>query len=178
MIDTVAIIVGIDPGTTAGVAIFDFEGSLLVTESRKGFSRAQIRKFIREQGSPLIIASDMNPLPRSVDKIASFFSTRTIFPDSVLKEKDKRRLVRDFLKEWGGVQPWKNHHEKDAIVAGWYAWKRIRVAVAEIDKKIGRHDSHLRDHALKQVLLEDPNVKDRLPLTRVKQFLKGRTSIK
>ena len=151
-VTTSAVIVGIDPGTTTGLAFFDLEGTFLCTESRRNFKRSEIRKFILEQGKPIIIASDMNPLPQSIEKIASCFSARVIFPEGVLTRKDKRRIVGDFLKEWdesGNAVPWKNQHEKDALVAGWYAWKRVRRTVFKIEKRFGRGG---KDRILESVL--------------------------
>jgi hypothetical protein len=151
-----SLIVGIDPGITTGVAVFDMQGHLLLAESRRNFRLSEIRKFILERGRPLIIASDMNPLPRSIEKIASSFSARVVFPEGVLTKKSKRRIAGDFLKKWNARHenglPWKNRHEKDALVAGWYAWKRIRRTVSKMEKRF--KDSELMDIALEDIFLK------------------------
>lgn len=170
---TSPLIVGIDPGTTTGVALFDLEGNFLLVESGKHFTRAAIRKFIFEHGSPVIIASDMNPLPRSIEKIASSFSSRVIIPEGVLSRKDKRRIAGNFLKAWEEEVPWRNQHEKDAVVAGWYAWKRIRGTVSKIEKKLENRDERLRNYVKGSILVEGGNVQE-----RVKEFLKQKQSIK
>ena len=66
---SIPLIVGIDPGTTTGLALFDLEGNFLLAESRRNFRKAEIRKFILDQGSPVIIASDINPIPKSIARI-------------------------------------------------------------------------------------------------------------
>ena len=133
------IIVGIDPGITVGIAVFGIEGNFILVESRRNFRPAEIRKFIINAGKPVIIASDVNPVPRSVEKIAKSFSSRLIFPEQTLTRKDKRRLARNFTKKSfpdnGNISPWKNRHERDAIAAAWHAWKRIRRSIEKTKRR-------------------------------------------
>lgn len=119
-----------------------------------------------DAGIPLVIASDMNPLPRSIGKIASSFSSKVICPEGVLTRKDKRRIARDFLEKTNSKPPWKNQHEKDAVVAGYHAWKRVKGTVAKIEKKIPQ-DSVARGYVLERILREGGNVKETM-----NQFLK------
>ena len=143
------IIVGIDPGINTGIAIFGMDGNFVLVESMRNLRASDIRKFIMESGIPVIVASDVNPVPRSVEKIAKSFSSRLIFPEQTLTRKDKRRLAGNFLKKHkengagpttnilirGAVHPWKNRHERDAIAAAWHAWKRVRRTVEKSGKK-------------------------------------------
>ena len=130
---------GIDPGTTTAVAVFDLQGNLPHTVSRRGFRRSAIQKFILEQGTPLLIASDITPLPRSVQKVASAFSAAKVAPEKTLGWKDKKRVVESFLKEKSPIaKPWRNAHEKDALIAGYRAWKRIRPRLDKMERKRGR----------------------------------------
>lgn len=162
---------GIDPGTTTGLAVFDLEGNFLGVGSRRNFSRAEIRKFILEQGRPVIIASDVNPLPRSIRKIASSLDSRVVFPETSLTHKDKRRIALDFLKTWGQESPWRNQHEKDALVAGWHAWKRVRPTMRKIERRLGPRDREARDFVKSSLLREGGNARERLG-----QYLRERNS--
>lgn len=136
------LIVGIDPGTTTGVALFDLQGSLLEVKSKRHFSKAAITRYIISNGSPLIIASDMNPLPKGIEKIASSFSSLVIIPEKVLRWKDKKRIVETFLKERELLEkPWRNSHEKDALIAAYLAWKRIRPRLLKLERKGLSHET-------------------------------------
>lgn len=120
------IIVGMDPGTTTALAVFDSCGKLLATVSKRGFTRSAARMFILERGHPLAIASDITPVPRSIARIASSLGARIISPERELRWKDKKRVVEAFLEQSGEERPWKNAHERDALVAGFRAWKSLR----------------------------------------------------
>ncbi len=114
------LIVGIDPGITVGLAILDMNGNLLAVLSKRGMSRDEIVNFITKIGQPLIVASDVNPLPKTVEKIAKTLHAKPYFPDEPLHVKEKEELVKDF----SGIV--KGGHEVDALAASIKAWKSYR----------------------------------------------------
>jgi hypothetical protein len=123
------LIVGIDPGITTGIAILNLDGEIVLTESRRNFSRAGIVKFVSNFGKPIIIATDMNPAPTTVEKLATAFPARLFYPESTLKRKDKAKLVKELE-----VKP--NRHEKDALAAAIYAYKRISPIINKVKQKM------------------------------------------
>ena len=127
-------IVGLDPGGTSAIAVFDLDGNLLMTESRRGFGKPEIRKAILGKGLPLVIAGDTNPVPKGIRKVASSFSSHILSPERSLGWRDKRRLSEAFLEK-AGRRPWKNAHEKDALIAGFYAWKKLRPRLEKLRRK-------------------------------------------
>ena len=54
-------IVGIDPGTTVGIAILSLDGELLLSESIRGISHDEVVRMIAEYGKPAIVATDVYP---------------------------------------------------------------------------------------------------------------------
>ncbi|MBI4182262.1 MAG: DUF460 domain-containing protein [Candidatus Aenigmarchaeota archaeon] len=132
-------IVGMDPGTTAAVAVFDLEGTLLVTVSGRGLPAAAMRKLILDQGNPVIIASDIRPLPRSIEKLAAALAARAVSPERPLDWKDKRRLAGELsaLNRLQG-RAWRNALERDAQVAGFRAWKRARPRLEKARRLMAR----------------------------------------
>ena len=52
-------IVGIDPGTTVGIAILSLDGELLYLKSFRGIAPDEVVKLIAEYGKPAVIASDV-----------------------------------------------------------------------------------------------------------------------
>lgn len=128
------IIVGIDPGTTIGIAILDMDGNFVSVDSDKNLTRGDISKIILEYGSPVIVASDISPLPRMVEKIATSFGAKTLMPEELLTRKEKHRISKNFSRKFSQV--WNNTHERDALVAAIYAWKKIRQTMEKVDKRL------------------------------------------
>lgn len=109
------------------MAAFDVHGQLLDVVSKRGFRKAAMREWILEHGSPIVIASDVVSLPKGMEKIVSSFESEVVLPESQWEWRDKKRILEAFLEEQQPQErPWKNVHEKDAIIAGYHAWKRIR----------------------------------------------------
>ena len=156
-----------DPGTTTGIAIFDLTGRLLGLQSSKGVSRSAISAAALEKGMPVIVATDKSPAPRTVERIASGFSAKVHVPDKGMDWRRKRDLAKDFTSSqaWpakpgqeNGRKAWKNSHEKDALLAGWHAWKCVRQLVEKVERKVGNGERG--DFVKAQVLANGMKISD------------------
>lgn len=132
---------GIDPGTTVGLAFLDLEGGLVLLKSGRSMGVSEIDRVIDKTGNPLIISTDVSPPPRIIGKVSSAFSARMIFPEKSLSRREKNMIARNYCK---GVlkarkPPWKNRHEKDALVSAVFAWKRVRPTIKKIRDKLRKH---------------------------------------
>ncbi len=153
------LIVGIDPGTTTGVAVFDLSGNLLLIKSGKNLSKSDISRIISEAGNPIIVSSDINPIPRAVEKIAISFSARLIEPGETFSRKEKHETAKDYMRLHG--KAWKNRHERDALVSGIYAYKQVRQMVERINSKLrkgGISSPSVRNKVLAEVLLQKKSI--------------------
>ncbi|MHC1588276.1 MAG: DUF460 domain-containing protein, partial [Methermicoccaceae archaeon] len=119
------LIVGIDPGTTMGLAAIDLRGRLVGVVSERGLSQSGAIEWIRRAGTPTLIASDVLPVPHTVEKIANAFSVECT--GEQLSVEDKRRLSL-------GYNP-SNDHERDAIAAAMAAFRRAKNKLAQVEKK-------------------------------------------
>lgn len=115
------LIVGLDAGANFGVAILDTEGKLISVETIRQPRRGDIIKHILKFGRPVIISSDVHPLPRNIVKIASALGSRTYYPPKSLTIKEKKRFLEDFEKEFPGIL--KDIHQKDSIAAAMKAFR-------------------------------------------------------
>lgn len=130
------LIIGIDPGTTTAVSLLDLEGNIVSLQSRKHFPRQEIVRYIAGYGQPVIIASDIFPAPRIIEKIAAGFVTRTLAPRKRLSRREKTGLTKLYATRNKIRRPlWRNRHEKDALVAALYAWNTVRPLISRIAKK-------------------------------------------
>lgn len=114
------IIIGIDPGTTVGVAVLDVQGTVIAVESRKAWSFEDVVEWVRGKGSVLAVGTDKAKVPGFVRDVAAAFSARVLSPKSDLTVAEKR-------VEWKG-----NSHECDALASAMFAWKRLKGLISRV----------------------------------------------
>ncbi len=156
------LIVGIDPGTTTGVALLDLDGNIVLLRSGKGFSKSGLEKMISERGNPVIIATDINPPPRIIKKISATFSARIMYPEQSLSRKEKIRIAHHNALDREGKPVWANHHERDSLAAVFFAWAKIRPLMKRVEKRFaesGMRGKELRQQIKANVLLSGNNIK-------------------
>lgn len=122
-------IVGVDPGTTVGLAFLNVFGKLLKLESSKELPVNEVVKRISAAGEPLIVASDKSPLPETIKKIAASCSCRVWYPSESLSKDEKNTLVRAY-----SVQ---NNHEADALAAALKAYGAYSAKLRQIERQEG-----------------------------------------
>jgi len=103
------IIVGLDPGTYVGIAVFDLNMNLIFSTTITNPGKEATVAEISKHGSPIVIASDVSPPPEFVIQIASYFNARLYYPKSVIKDIDKTLDTAKY--KFNSV------HERDAITA-------------------------------------------------------------
>lgn len=89
---------------------------------------SDIIEMIAEQGRPLIVASDVYPIPNTVEKIRRSFNAVLSSPDDVLTSEEKIELAKAY--------EYSNTHERDAIAASVLAYRKNRNKFEQIKKKI------------------------------------------
>ncbi|MFC1787100.1 DUF460 domain-containing protein [Halobacteriota archaeon] len=121
------LIVGIDPGTTTGVAILDINGGLVNLFSSRVVSISDVIEHIIGYGRPLIIASDVTPAPNTVEKIKRAFNAVLFSPNESLPTNDKINLAKQFR--------YRNEHERDALAAALWAFRDCKNKFIHIEKR-------------------------------------------
>ncbi len=121
-------IVGIDPGTTVGIAILDLEGNVLAVESKKGWGYSDVVEFALSFGKPLIIATDKKSPPEYILKMRASFNCILHSPkEDISVEKKKALTSRIKLL---------NDHERDALASAIDAYNSYKNKLKNIEKKI------------------------------------------
>lgn len=120
-------IVGIDPGTTVGIAILSFDGELLYLKSSRGMAPDEVVKLIAEYGKPAVIASDVTPMPGSVEKIRRSFNAVPASPGIEVSAEEKIALGKTF--------GYSNDHERDALTAALLTYRSYKNIFSRIEKK-------------------------------------------
>jgi uncharacterized protein len=120
-------IVGIDPGTTVGIAILSLDGDLLYLKSFRGITPDEVVKLIAEYGKPTVIASDVTPMPGSVEKIRRSFNAVPASPGIEISAEEKIALGKTF--------GYSNDHERDALTAALLTYRSYKNIFTRIEKK-------------------------------------------
>jgi hypothetical protein len=122
------IIVGVDPGTTTGLALLDLKGDLIKLHSSRNISISGVIEMIVKYGRPLIVATDVSPIPGTVEKIRRTFNALPGEPGESLTTVDKINLAKPY--------GYSNDHERDALAAAAHVIRRYKNKFDQIRKKI------------------------------------------
>jgi uncharacterized protein len=122
------LIVGIDPGTTTAVAALDLDGNLLHLSSSRQMGMSDVIESLYKVGKPLIIATDVQEMPYSVEKIRRAFSAIAFVPKQDVSVEAKVEMTAPF--------PYANDHERDALSAALNAYRQYRHKFQNLLKRI------------------------------------------
>jgi len=120
-----------------GVAVLDTEGSIIRLSSKRAENRSEIINYILKFGKPILVASDVNPLPKNIEKISTSLGCKAYFPEVSLSNLEKAKMIKKYKDEI------KNSHQKDALAAGIKAFRNYHslfLKVEEILEKLDRTD--------------------------------------
>jgi len=148
------LIVGIDPGSTIGVALLDLKGRKSACISFEGGGISEAARVIERHGTPSLVACDVTPPPEMAVRLASYFSCILFVPNRQIREEEKREVASG-----AGM---KNNHERDAYCAAVYAYRFSANKLRQIDSlmDVGEEDKDklkhliLRGYKLQDAFLE------------------------
>ncbi len=120
------VLVGIDPGTTVGIAVMDLNGDIVDVFSQRDMTKADIIQYLSGFGIPVAFCADVYPIPHLVSKLAATFDAEVFSPRIELTKGDKRELAKKT-----GV-PFRNNHELDAMSAVVKAYNMISSKLQKI----------------------------------------------
>lgn len=122
------LIVGLDPGTTIGIAALDLDGQLVHLKSSRQMSMADVVEELYNIGKPLVIASDVSQMPASVEKIRRAFNAVAYSPREDRSQEEKVSVCSGFS--------YKNDHERDSLSAAIEAWRHYKNKFTSIAKRV------------------------------------------
>ncbi len=150
------VIVGLDPGTTIGVAIIDTQGEIIKLASMREASKNQVISFISKFGRPILIASDVSPPPKMVERLAASIGCSVYFPEFSMSNIEKQRMVKEYKELID------NAHQKDALAAAIKAFRNYHglfLKIGEVLERQGRKP--LFGKVVKRMIKErDENIAD------------------
>jgi hypothetical protein len=153
--------VGVDPGTTVGLAILDLEGTVMNVFSARNFSLYEISEYIPKFGYPVIIATDVSPPPTTVARLSHNYDARLFFPSQSISVEEKNAITAGHTTD--------NFHQRDALTAALKAYNHYEGKFRNIDAKLS--EMGLREHSerLKMLVLHGYNLKRAIELLFIKK---------
>ncbi len=151
-----ALIVGIDPGLNTGIAILDINGTPLYLGTKRQADRSVIIDLIREYGKPVIVATDVAPVPDKVKKMASLFNAMLYVPDKVMSAEEKHALAGRISENYGIRVP--DSHSRDALAAAYNAYRRLSSKLEEVDRYIFKTGLTLSASNIKRLILAGKSI--------------------
>lgn len=129
-----AVIIGIDPGTTIGLAVIDLNGELCDVLSSRNFSQRDVLSYLFKYRPVLVVASDVAPAPKLVERVSSSLNAVLYTPPRTLSVAEKKGLVDSrFTRD-----SYANSHERDALAAALKAYNHFKPRLGEVNRKLKR----------------------------------------
>ncbi len=147
MDERIKLIVGIDPGTTTGYAVFDVKGNLIETGAAKELALEQLISKIVALGNVLIVGCDKAKVPDLVSCFATKVGAKVICPDEDLLVDEKRKLAQNL--------PYKNTHEMDAVACALFAWKNVEPLFRKIDLFLLKENKTQISQKVKSIVIKN-----------------------
>lgn len=165
------LIVGVDIGTTAGLAIYDLDKNLLYTGSSKNFSTSKIIKEIMNFGSPLVVATDKKKVSKGIRKIAATFNSKIYSPEQDLTMEQKENILRIQIKD---------AHERDALAAASFAFREYEALFNNINRALGTMRLEQHSDKVKEMIMtgKAKNIAEAVDRIRPREEPKIKTEFK
>ncbi len=132
------VIVGIDAGMTAGLAVIDVEGRVLHLGSYKEVDRGEIISIVSRLGRPILVATDVKEPPELVRKLAAQLGAQLYTPDYDLAVVEKEELSARATE--GAENRPRTPHERDALAAAFKAFLEFKSKLAQVESYVSSID--------------------------------------
>lgn len=156
------IIMGVDPGIVAGLAILDIEGRPLYVVSKRYFSRGDMISIAREYGLPVLISTDVSKPPTMVRKLAASLNIPLFTPSRTLSVAEKERIVREYLSKFKNLNNVKvsNSHERDALAAAIKAYLSFKSKFEQAEAKIRELGINISLREVKALIIRGKSISE------------------
>ncbi len=128
------LIVGVDPGPSTGIAAVDLNGRLVFVMSKRGLDRQEAIEIILKHGVPLVVATDVKPVPEYVKRLAAALGAAVYEPPESLSVEEKREIAQRYAE---GVKL--DPHERDALAAAIKAYNYYSDKLRQIESTVSKY---------------------------------------
>ena len=168
------VILGIDPGTTTGIAVVDLtRGKILYLGSKRECGLSEIIRIASKFGKITCVAADVIPIPSSVEKIAKITGAKIKSPSSLVSATVKREYLNnysDLTIDFGHL----NSHERDALFGALKAYNSLKDQTTKIKRILEESNPYLLDYLpeIQRFVLSGYSISNAIELIQEKIKLK------
>ncbi len=152
------IIVGVDPGISTGIAALDLRGRPVLALSRRGMDREEVVELIRSHGIPVMIATDVNPAPDFVKKLAGMLHVPLYTPPASLSVEEKREIFEKLAQRYPGLRRIADSHVRDAFAAAVKAYRVHEAKLRQIDSYLSRISLDIDTEEIKALVIKGKSI--------------------
>lgn len=134
-----SVILGVDPGTTTGLAIIDVKtGNLIYLNSFRDFGTSRIIRLVSQYGKTILVCTDVKDIPHNVQRIARYLGAEisSIHNTNNVSRAEKRIVVQNFLENTRMKDDRTNTHQRDALFAAIKGYQSIEKQIGKIKNLI------------------------------------------
>ncbi len=154
------LIVGVDPGMVVGIAALDLDGNVVFTASSRSMDRSDIIQLILSYGEPLVIATDVNPAPEAVKKLAAALNAELYVPPQSLSVEEKQAIASKVSRKHG-LQV-ENAHVRDAIAAAFKAYHAFSSKLRQVESAASKIGLEISVESVKAAVLRGKTIAEAL----------------
>ncbi len=158
------LIIGIDPGTTTGLAILDLQGKALLLHSEREFSTRKIIRQIMKYGKPVLFACDVPSSHKMVEKIANSFDVPVSSAKKAISVSEKNQIAHEF--QVSNELSINDTHQRDALVAALKAYNELKNKLEKIETEVKKLDDTLPVDAIKMAVIQGKSLSDAIAEVR------------
>ncbi len=159
------LIVGVDPGMVTGLAIMDLNGRIVHLSSGRGVTRGAITRIIASLGRALVFASDVNPPPFMVTKLASSHNTILFSPERSMKTYEKSELAE--RSSAGQNVKAEDTHQRDSLAAASKAFSSYRNKLEQCVSHARERPTPVQLDEVKASVIRGMSINDALAMAAV-----------
>lgn len=152
------IIVGVDPGISTGIAALDLRGRPVLALSRRGMDREEVVELIRSHGIPVMVATDVNPAPDFVRKLAGMLRVPLYTPPASLSVEEKREIFEKLAQRYPGLRRIADSHVRDAFAAAVKAYRVHEAKLRQIDSYLSRISLDIDTEEIKALVIKGKSI--------------------
>ncbi|MEM2930219.1 MAG: DUF460 domain-containing protein [Thermoproteota archaeon] len=142
-------IVGFDPGTTAGLAVLNLNGELLLLKSLRHWSRSSIILETLSVGDPILISTDRAEAPKAVRELAQSLNLTVFETGREETLEDKSSFVNEYASKSGFRIG--DEHQASALYAALKAYNSFKNDFQSIELNVERRMNDFKEALIEEV---------------------------
>lgn len=142
-------IVGFDPGTTAGLAILNLNGDLLLLKSLRHWSRSSIILEALSVGDPVLIATDRTEAPRAVRELAQTLNLTVFETGREETLENKISIINEYASKKGASIG--DEHQASALYAALKAYNSFKNDFKSIELDVERQMGGFKEALMDEI---------------------------